>query len=96
MHQLTQIQIQFSDSSLSYSSDSSDDDYYNRRRRDMNNKNKRRSKTSLNNPTKKCTNLTAKLLKDVRKSKSVKLKLDEDTLQHLVYLISIMNSPKCF
>ena len=56
-----------SDSTLSYSSsldpyDSSDNKYYKRRRRAKNNNNKRQSKTSFNNPIKKCANVTAKLI----------------------------------
>ena len=76
----------YSDQSLSYSSlsesyDSSEDGYYKQKRRAKNDKNKCRSKMCFDDPIKKCTKLTAKLLTAAYKSKVITFKLDEDPLQ---------------
>ena len=80
-----------SDYSLSDSADSSDKDYYKQRRCAENNNNKCWSKTCFDEPIKKCANLTSGLFTDVQKSKVRKFKLDEDTIQHRVYLLSFID-----
>ena len=51
-------------------------------------------KLIFTNPTKNCAKLTTKLITAMYKSKVVKFKLDEDTIQHQVYFLSFMNSLK--
>ena len=70
-----------SDASLSDSEDSSDNDYSEKRRRTDRNENKFWSTKHFNEPIKKCANITDKLLTAMYKSKAIKFKLDEDTLQ---------------
>ena len=75
----------FSDSSLSKSSDSLDKNYYKQRQRAKKYKNKLWSKILFVDSIKKCAKLKSKLIAAAYKSKVIKLKLDEDTLQRLFY-----------
>ena len=59
-----------------------------------NDKKKRRSKTRFRDPIKKCAKLTDDLITDAYRSNVIRFKLDKDTLQHCVYLLSFMNSLK--
>ena len=58
------------------------------------NKNKHRSKNHSNDPIKKCSKITAKLLRSAYKSRFTAFKLDDDPLQCRVYLLSLINSIK--
>ena len=55
---------------------------------------KNQSKTRYDDPTKTFVKIKAKLLTAACKSKVVKFKSDEDTLQHRFYLLFFINSFK--
>ena len=76
---------EFSDS-LSINSDSSDENYYKSK---INNRKKSYHKRG---PIKLCAKLTAKLLTTAYKSKTIKLKLDEDLLQRRIYFLTFIQS----
>ena len=73
------------DPSSSDVSDSSDDSHYRRRRC----KNKRHRKKD---PIKLCASLTEKLLTTAYKSKIIRFKMDEDTLQRRIYFLTFVES----
>ena len=75
-----------SDSSLLDSFDSG----YSKQGRHIRNKLWRKS--CNNNPIKKCTNLTANILKDEYNYRVTKYKSDEDPLQQQIYLLTFINT----
>ena len=66
-------------------SDSSEDSHYRHRQR----KNKKHRKKD---PIRLCATLTAKLLTTAFKSKMIRFKLDEDTLQRRIYFLTFIDS----
>ena len=93
-YELNRIQIQVCQILLFRIHNSSDDEYQKRKWHAKKNKNKCQSKTSFNDPTKKCATLTTMLITYTWKSKVIKFKLDEDPLQLQVYFLTFMNLPK--
>ena len=67
------------------SSDSSEDSHYRRRRR----KNKKRRKED---PIRLCATLTAEFLTKAFKSKIIRFKMDEDSLQRRIYFLTFIDS----
>ena len=66
-------------------SDSSEDSHYRRKRR-------KKKKQQKKDPIRLCATLTAKLLTTAYKSKIIRFKLDEDTLQRRIYFLTFIDS----
>ena len=74
-----------SDPSSSDDSDSSKKSHYIRKRR-------KDKKHRQKDPIRLCATLTEKLLTTVYKSKTIRFKLDEDSLQHRIYFLTFIDS----
>ena len=74
-----------SDPSLSDDSDSSDESDYKRKQH-------KKKKNQKNDPIKLCASLAAKMLTTAYKSKTIRFKMDEDTLQSRIYFLTFIES----
>ena len=71
---------------------SSSDEYDYSNDSDYRHKKRKRKSDRKNNPIKLCARLTAKFLTTAYKSKIIRLKMDEDLLQHRIYFLTFLES----